>query len=48
MVGVVVSCITGFASIGFLLRYIQTRGFLPFVIYRFLLAALVVAVAVIR
>ena len=29
VVGVIVSCVTGFASIGFLLRYIQTRGFLP-------------------
>ena len=48
LVGVIVSCVTGFASIGFLLRYIQTRSFVPFVIYRFLLGALVIAVAVIR
>ncbi len=48
MVGVVVSCVTGFVSIGFLLRYIQTRNFMPFVIYRFLLGLLVIAVALIR
>lgn len=48
VVGVIVSCITGFASIGFLLRYVQTRSFIPFVVYRFLLAALVIAVVVIR
>jgi len=46
--GVIVSCITGFASIGFLLRFIQTRSFLPFTIYRFLLGACVIAVALIR
>jgi undecaprenyl-diphosphatase len=48
LVGVVVSAITGFASIGFLLRYLQARSFVPFVVYRFLLAALIVAVIIIR
>ena len=48
IVGVVVSCVTGFVSIGFLLRYVQTRSFMPFVIYRFLLGLLVIAVAMIR
>lgn len=46
--GMVVSCLAGLVSIGFLLRYIQTRTFLPFVIYRFALGAVVLAVAVIR
>ena len=45
---VIVSCVTGFASIGFLLRYIQTRSFLPFVVYRFLLGVLVIVVTMIR
>lgn len=48
MAGVVVSCVTGFASIGFLLRYIQTRSFLPFVVYRFLLGALVIVLTMVR
>jgi undecaprenyl-diphosphatase len=48
IVGMVVSCVTGIASIGFLLRYVQTKTFLPFVIYRFALGALVLAVAFYR
>jgi undecaprenyl-diphosphatase len=48
VVAVIVSCVTGFASIGFLLRYVQTRSFAPFVVYRLLLAAIVIAVLVIR
>ncbi|PKN20465.1 MAG: UDP-diphosphatase [Deltaproteobacteria bacterium HGW-Deltaproteobacteria-6] len=48
LTGMVVACIAGLASIGFLLRYIQTKTFLPFVIYRFALGAVVIAVAVIR
>ncbi len=45
LVGVLVSCIIGFASIGFLLKYVRTRTFLPFVWYRFTLGAIVVFVA---
>lgn len=37
IIGMVVSCITGLASIGFLLRYVQTKTFLPFAWYRFIL-----------
>jgi undecaprenyl-diphosphatase len=48
IVGMIVSCITGLASIGFLLRYLQTKSFLPFVIYRFALGALVLTVAFYR
>jgi undecaprenyl-diphosphatase len=43
-----VSFITGIASIGFLLRYIVTKDFLPFVWYRFALGALIIGVALIR
>lgn len=46
--GMVVACILGLASIGFLLRYIQTRTFLPFVLYRFALGILVFGVAIYR
>jgi undecaprenyl-diphosphatase len=45
MAGMLVSCIAGLTSIGFLLRYVQTKDFLPFVWYRFLLGALVIVVA---
>ncbi len=47
-IGMAVSCITGIASIGFLLRYVQTKDFLPFVWYRFILGALVIIVTLIR
>lgn len=47
-VGMLVSFVAGIASIGFLLRYIVTKDFLPFVWYRFALGALVIAVALIR
>ena len=48
MIGTVVSCITGIFSIGFLLRYVQTKDFLPFVWYRLLLGAVVILVALVR
>ena len=48
MVGMLVSCITGIISIGFLLRYVQTKDFLPFVWYRFFLGALVIVIAIVR
>jgi undecaprenyl-diphosphatase len=46
--GMIVACISGLASIGFLLRYVQTKTFLPFVWYRFVLGALVIIIALIR
>ena len=46
--GMAVSCITGLAGIGFLLRYIQTNNFLPFAWYRFGLGAIIVIVAFMR
>jgi undecaprenyl-diphosphatase len=46
--GILVSFITGILSIGFLLRYIQTRNFLPFVWYRFILGSLVIVIVLMR
>jgi undecaprenyl-diphosphatase len=48
IIGMVVSCITGIAGIGFLLRYVQTKTFRPFSWYRFILGAVVIAVVIIR
>ena len=48
IVGMVVSFVTCIASIGFLLRYIQTKSFLPFVWYRFILGALVIVIFLVR
>ncbi len=47
-IGMLVSWITGMISIGFLLRYVQTRDFLPFVWYRFLLGSLIMIAALLR
>lgn len=44
LIGMFVAAVSGIASIGFLLRYVQTKTFLPFVWYRFILGALVVIV----
>jgi undecaprenyl-diphosphatase len=48
IVGMLVSCITGIASIGFLLRYVLTKDFLPFVWYRFALGVVVIVVSLIQ
>lgn len=48
MIGVLISCLTGIASIGFLLRYVQTKTFLPFAWYRFILGVLVIVIALVR
>ena len=48
VIGMMISCIAGIASIGFLLRYVQTKDFLPFVWYRLILGALVILVTLIR
>lgn len=39
LIGVVTSFFVGFACIKYLLQFLRTRSFLPFVLYRFLLAA---------
>lgn len=48
VLAVLVACISGIASIGFLLRYIRVRNFLPFAWYRFLAGALVIIIAILR
>ncbi|MGD0822264.1 MAG: undecaprenyl-diphosphate phosphatase [Desulfomonilia bacterium] len=48
IMGMLVAGIIGIASIGFLLRYVLTKDFLPFVWYRLFLGGLVIAVALIR
>ena len=48
VVGMAVACMAGLASIGFLLRYVQTKNFLPFAWYRFILGAVVITVSFIR
>lgn len=47
-IGMLLSCVTGIVSIGFLLRYVQTKDFLPFVYYRFILGALVIISTMVR
>jgi undecaprenyl-diphosphatase len=42
-VGFVAAAVSGFFCIRFFLHYLQTRSFMPFVVYRFLLAGLVLA-----
>jgi undecaprenyl-diphosphatase len=44
LIGMMVACISGIASIRFLLQYIQTKTFLPFVWYRFAIGALVIII----
>jgi undecaprenyl-diphosphatase len=41
LLGIAVAAITGFLCIKFFLRYLQTKSFMPFVIYRLLLAGIV-------
>ncbi|HVN94890.1 MAG TPA: undecaprenyl-diphosphate phosphatase [Syntrophorhabdaceae bacterium] len=48
MVGMIVSCLSGLLSIGFLLRYVRTKSFLPFALYRLMLGILVIAVALLK
>jgi undecaprenyl-diphosphatase len=48
IVGILVSFVTGILSIGFLLRYVQTKNFLPFAWYRFILGSLVIVIFLIR
>ncbi|HNY10082.1 MAG TPA: undecaprenyl-diphosphate phosphatase [Candidatus Wallbacteria bacterium] len=40
--GVVTSALVGYTAISFLLKYIQTRSFKPFAVYRFLFGAFVI------
>lgn len=47
-IGVIASAVTGLLAIHFLLRFLRNHTFYPFVIYRLLLAAAVVAAVLIR
>jgi undecaprenyl-diphosphatase len=46
LVGILASAITGYAIIRFFLRYLRTNSLMPFVIYRVVLGAIVIALAV--
>jgi undecaprenyl-diphosphatase len=48
LAGMVTAAVFGFASIRFLLAYVRTRDYRPFVYYRLLFAALVAAVLLVR
>jgi undecaprenyl-diphosphatase len=48
LLGILAAALVGLLAIGFLLRYVRTRTYIPFAVYRFLLAAVVFAVAFIR
>lgn len=47
-VGFVVSAIVGYAAIAFLLRYLQVRTLKVFVVYRFVLAGIIVLIELLR
>ncbi len=48
LLGMLISAVVGLVSIGFLLRYVQTKDFRPFAWYRFVLGALVIGLVFIR
>jgi undecaprenyl-diphosphatase len=48
VIGIISSAITGYVAIAFLLRYVRTHSFLPFVIYRCGLGVLVLVAVAIR
>jgi undecaprenyl-diphosphatase len=48
LVAILASAAFGFAAIGGLLRYVRSQSYLPFVIYRFALAAVVLALVISR
>jgi undecaprenyl-diphosphatase len=43
LVATIVSFVIGYAAIAWLLRYVSTRSYLPFVVYRILLGGLTLA-----
>jgi undecaprenyl pyrophosphate phosphatase UppP len=45
LLALVASAVSGFAAIGLLLRYVRAASYTPFVVYRLLLAAVIVGVA---
>ncbi len=48
LVGMLTAAVSGFAAIRFLLRYVRTRSYAPFVYYRFAFTLLVLAVLFLR
>ncbi|HZS03145.1 MAG TPA: undecaprenyl-diphosphate phosphatase [Chloroflexota bacterium] len=46
--GILTSGVVGFLAIHYLLRYVRTRSYAPFVIYRLVIGALVVLLALLR
>jgi undecaprenyl-diphosphatase len=46
--GMLASAVTGFAAVWLVLRYVRTRSFAPFVVYRCLAGVFVIAVAIAR
>jgi len=48
LAGVLASAVVGFATIHYLLRYVRTRSYTPFVIYRVLVGVFVVVLALVR
>jgi undecaprenyl-diphosphatase len=48
IIGMLVAFVSGIASIGLLLRYVQIKTFLPFVWYRFILGGVVIIIALWR
>ena len=48
LLGLVASAVFGFAAIAVLLRWVRTGSYVPFVVYRWALAALVVVIVLVR
>jgi undecaprenyl-diphosphatase len=48
LIGMLTAAVSGFAAIRLLLRYVRTRDYTPFVVYRFAFAALVLGVLLLR
>lgn len=47
-IGFVCAAVVGFLAIHLLLRYLRTRSLLPFIVYRYALAALTIVIAAVR
>jgi undecaprenyl-diphosphatase len=48
LIGMLTAAVSGFAAIRLLLRYVRTRDYTPFVLYRFAFAAVVLGVLLLR
>jgi undecaprenyl-diphosphatase len=45
IVGIITSAISGWFAVGWLLKYVRTKSFVPFVIYRVVLGVVVLVIA---